>query len=244
MPLLPQHPHKHLIRELWPDKHLYASTLLLLGAIIGAAFSVSAAVIPVTYSDDMPTSIAGWNWPFGLLLPAIAAPLAIAAYRLRRPLLGFIAAGIEIASVGALGVVSLLGLAAIGFLVAGRREGEHENPHTRDLDPLLWPDKALAASLLFVVAGVASVVWGGMLLSDWLGVRSLDLTLWGILSIGIGAFGLLAALFCYWQRNYVVCVVAAVGLALAFGFVVVGPALAIGSGILLARARREGEFRA
>lgn len=244
MPLIPQHPHKHLIRDLWPDKHLYAAVLLLLGAGIGAAFALSAQLIPVTFDDDMPTSIAGWNWPFGIVLPLVAAPFALAAYRLRRPWMGFVAAGVEIASFGALGVVTLLGIAGAVFLLVAKREGEHDNPATRDLHPHHWPDKSLAAALLFVVAGLAAVVWGGMLLSGWLGVRSLDLTLWGVVSLIVGLVAFAAAVMCYGQRSFWVCNVAAVAVALSFGFVVVGPALAIGSGILLARARREGEFRA
>lgn len=240
MPLA--HPQKHLIRDLWPDKHLYAALLLLLAALIGGGFAVVAYVVPVTFARDLPTDVAGWNWPFGILLPAIAFPLAVASYRMRRPWMGFVAAGIELVSVGALGVSSLLAIAAIGFLLRARAEEEHLNPATRDLHPHHWPDKSLAASLLFVVATIGLLVWGSMLLSGSVSVRSMDLTLWGIASLLAAVVAGIGAVFCYRQRTYGACVAAAVAVALSFGFVIVGPALAIGAGLLLYHARREGEF--
>ena len=240
MPLA--HPKKHLIRDLWPDKHLYAALLLVLAALIGGAFAVVAYVVPVTLSRDVPTDVAGWNWPFGVLLPAIALPFAYLSYRLRRPWMGFVAAGIELVSVGALGVSSFLALAAIGFLLRARAEDEHQNPATKDLHPHHWPDKSLAAALLFLVAAVGLFTWGAMLLTGWLSVRSLDLTMWGIGSIFASLLAVAGAVFCYRQRNFVACVGAAVAVALSLGFVIVGPALALGAGLLLYGARREGEF--
>lgn len=240
MPLA--HPQKHLIKDLWPDKHLYASLLITIAAIIGGLFAVAAYTVPVTTSADIITNVAGWNWPFGIVLPAIALPLAVGAYRARRPGMGFLAAGIEVASVGALGVSSLLGLVAIGFLLKARAEGEHENPATRSLHPHHWPDKSLAAALVFAVAAVSLLVWGALLLTGWLDLRSIDLTLWGIGSVLAGLVAAVAAVLCYRQQQFVACVAAAIVVALSLGFVVVGPALAIGAGVLLARARSEGEF--
>lgn len=240
MPLA--HPQKHLIKDLWPDKHLYAALLIVIAAVIGGLFAVVAYTVPVTTSSEIVTSVAGWNWPFGVLLPAIALPLALAAYRTRRPWLGFVAAGIEVASFGALGVSSLVAIVAIVLLFRARAEGEHENPATRDLHAHHWPDKSLAAALLFLVAAVSLLVWGGMLLSGWLDLRSMELTLWGVGSIlaSLVAFG--AAVLCYRQQRFGACVVAAVVVAFSLGFVVVGPALALGAGIYLARAKGEGEF--
>lgn len=243
MPLLPSHPHKHLIRDLWPDKHLYATTLLFLGAGIGGAFALVAHVVPVTFARDMPTSVAGWNWPFGIVLPLIALPLAYAAYRTRRPWLGFLAATVEFVSFGALAIVTLIAAVAMVFLFVARWEGEHTNPATKDLHAHHWPDKSLAAALLFVVAGVASAVWGAMLVAGQIDVRSYDLTLWGVLALAAGVCALIAAALCYWQRSYAACLGAALAVALSFGFVLVGPALGIGAAALLLRARHEGEFR-
>lgn len=236
------HPHKHLIRDLWPDKHLYAAILLILGAGIEAIFAVAARVVPVTFASDAATSVAGWNWPFGILLPAAAVPLAIAAYQLRKPWMGFVAAGIEIASVGAFGIVPLLAVAALVFLVLARREKEHANPATRALHALHWPDKALAAALLLAVAALVSLVWGAMMLSGWLEIRSMDLTLWGLASVLAGALAAAAAWLCYRQQGRALCVGAAVLVIATMGLVVVGPALGIGALALLAKARREGEF--
>lgn len=240
MPLA--HPHKHLIRDLWPDKHLYAALLLSIGAIIGALFATAAYAIPVTLSNDVKTNVAGWNWPFGVLLPAIALPLAVAAYRLRKPWLGFVAAGIEVASFGALGVSSLLGLVAIGFLIRARAEGEHANPATRGLHARHWPDKSLAASLLFAVAGLSLLVWGAVLVTGSLVLHFLDHMLWGVASLAAGLIALAGAVLSYRQRSFGFCVGAAVAVGMSLGFVVVGPALAMGAAVFLAQAKGEGEF--
>ena len=242
MAFLRAHPQKHLIRDLWPDKHLYASLLIIIASVIGGLFAIVAYAVPVTLSNEIRTNVAGWNWPFGILLPAIALPLAIASYRLRRPWIGFVAAGIEIASIGALGIATLLALVAVGFLLKARAEGEHENPATRELHPHHWPDKSLGAALLFAVAGVSLLVWGGMLLSDSLYLRGIDVRPWGAGSVLAGLLALAAAFLCYRQRSFGACVGAAVVVGLSLGFVVVGPALAVGAAVLLMQARREGEF--
>lgn len=244
MPWIKPHPHKHLIRHLWPDKHLYAATLLFLAAGIGAAFAVVAYVVPVTLARDMPTHVAGWNWPFGIVIPAIVLVLGYAAYATRRPWMGFLAAAFAFVSFGALGVSSILAVGSAVFLFLARREGEHANPATKDLHPHAWPDKSLAAALLFAVAAIGSIVWGAMLLTGWLEVRTLDVTLWGALSVLVGLIALYAAALCYWQRSFWACMAAAALVVIGFSFVSVGPALGIGVALLLARARGEGEFGA
>lgn len=236
------HPQKHLIRELWPDKHLFASLLIAIAAVIGALFAVVAYAIPVTLANDLETNVAGWNWPFGIVLPAIALPLAVAAYRSRAPWMGFVAAGIEVASIGALGISSLLGLAAMAFLLKARAEGEHENPATRVLHPRHWPDKSFAASLLLLVAAVSLLLWGAMLVTGWLDLRDMDLAWWGVASLLAGLLAAAGAVMSYRQRSFGACAAATVVVALSLGFVVVGPALAIGAGFFLWNARREGEF--
>lgn len=238
----PSHPQKHLIRHLWPDKHLYAAILLVLGAAIGAAFAVAARVVPVTFADGSPSAIAGWNWPFGIILPAIVLVLAGFSYRARNPMLGLLGAAVLVASGGALGVASLLGLASAVFFVLGRREGEHVNPATRTLHVRLWPDKALACMLLFAVAAVAAIVWGGMLLTGWMSVRGADVALWGLGSIASGLLAAVGAFLCYRQRAFAVCVIAAIGVLLSFSFILAGPALAITLGFVLLRAKGEDEF--
>lgn len=236
------HPEKHLIRGLWPDKHLYAATLLILASSMGAAFAYAAHLTPVTFAPSMPRTLQGIGWPFDFVLSVAILVLAILCYRRRATALGFVAAALAIVSVGALGTSSLLGLAAIGFLLAARAEGEHLNPETRDLPAHAWPDKALAATLLLVVAALASLVWGGMLLSGWLSVRTVNVFPWAIGSLAVGVLAIVGAVFCYRQTRRAVAFVAAAAVVLSGSFLVVGPGLGIATIVLLLRAHSEGEF--
>jgi hypothetical protein len=104
--------------------------------------------------------------------------------------------------------------------------------------------RGVAAALLFAVAALASLVWGGMLLSGWLDVRSLDLTLWGAASVLAGALAIAGAVLCYRQRELGASIAIAALVALTFSFVLVGPALGLAAAYLLSRARHEGEFSA
>lgn len=243
---LPKHPKKALIRELWPDKHLYASILLLIGAGLAAAFTIVVYVIPIRYAQKMPTFVEGaltsGELPWGLVFPTVSIVLALISFYKRIPALGFVAAGIEFVTFGALGVSSLLALAAIVFLVRARREGEHRNPQTAALHAMHWPDKALAAALLLAIGGLAALVWGAIILTGWLDVRQFDGVAWGVLSLVGAALAFAGAATGYWQRSLALAFVGSVALAATMSFVVIGPALAIGAFTLLLRARREGEF--
>jgi len=241
---IPSHPNKHLIRDLWPDKHLYATILLTLGASLAAAYSFVVYLVPIRYANEMPTFIGGMPMPWGILLPATAIALAVASYRLRIPGLGFGAASIDVLTFGALGVSALLGVVACYFLLRARKEGEHENPKTAALSPDLWPDKTLAAALLFVVGGLAALVWGLAILTGWLDVRAYDGVLWGVLSLAAGVVALAAAAMCYWQRGRSLAFAGAIALVVSGSFVVIGPALGIAAIALLVRAGSEGEFDA
>lgn len=236
------HPHKHLIKDLWPDKHLYASILLMIGAAMGAGYALVIAAIPVTYSPDMPDLLRGSNFTWSLVLSGVGLALAIGCYRSTSPTLGFFAAGAEVLSLGALGITPLLAVAATGFLVVARKEGEHENPATRRLAAHHWPDKALAAALLLFVSAIASLVWAYALLGGVLDVRGVDTQMWGLASLAAGVLALAAAALSYRQRAYWLCIAATVLVAVTGSFVVLGPALSIGSIALLVRARREDEF--
>lgn len=236
------HPHKHLIRDLWPDKHLYATTLLFLGAGMGIVYAFAAWVIPVTYAPDMPLTLRGWGVMPALLLPGVAGVLAYVCYRFRAPAWGFAAATLEIVSFGALGVSTLLGLVAAGFLLRAKQEGEHENPATRGLHAHAWPDKSLAAALLLTVSGLASLVWALALFSGAVDVRSADAIVWGWLSIVGALIALAGAWLAYRQRGYGLCVTSSILVALTGSFAVLGLALSIGTLVLLSKARKEREF--
>lgn len=237
-----RHPDRHLIRDLWPDKHLYASVLLMLGAALGAAFALVAAATPITYAPDLPTYLQGGGLLVGLVSALVAGALAVGCYTKRAPWMGFTAAAIEFLSFGALGIASVLALVATLFLLRARYEGEHESPHTRDLHASLWPDKALAASLLLIVVSLVSFVWAAALLTGTLEVRGVDARAWGIASLVAGLLALVCATLAYRQRAFVGCVVGAALVTATGGFVVLGPALALASIVLLVKARGEGEF--
>lgn len=237
------HPQKHLIRDLWPDKHLYATILLFLGAILGALFALATLSIPVRYAPDMPALLTeGWGTGFTLAASLAGGLFAWTCYRRRSPGSGFAAAGLVFLGFGALGLSSLLALAAALFLLQARREGEHANPATRTLHAHAWPDKALAAALLLVVSAIASLVWAAALLAQSVDVRSLDAVAWGWLSLAGALVALAGAYLAYQQQGYAGCLAATIASGCTGGFVVIGPVLSIGSLVLLAWSHREREF--
>lgn len=245
---LPSHPKKALIRELWPDKHLYASILLLIGAALAAAYTIVVSLVPIRYAQKMPTFVEGVlgssEMPMGLIFPAIAMTLALVSFYKRLPWAGFAAAAVELLTFGALGVSSLLAIAAVVFLLRARREGEHVNPKTAALHASVWPDKSLAAALLLSIGGLAALVWGFAILTGWLDVRQFDGVLWGVLSLVGAVLAFVGAATGYSQRSFALAFVGAIALAATMCFVVIGPALGLGAFTLLLRARSEGEFSA
>lgn len=229
-----------LIRHVWPDKRLYACTILIVAGLAGMAFDLVLWTIQPRFAKGFPQVLVD-AWPSAsFVLSLFAVALAFLSLRLRRNALAFASAALGFISLGSLGVESLLSLVALGFLFASSRENEDHGP---DLHVRLWPDKSLAAALIAYVSALTALVWAGILLAGIVVIGSTTLSL-ALGAIGLVAAGLqtMAARSLARQQSPRLAVVASLVSAAAFSFYVVGPMLAVAGLVLLKLADNEDEF--
>ncbi len=237
------HAQLNEIENVWPDKTLYGSIMLLVSASVGFIYAGFVTVFDIAYSKNVPKLLVATPSEWTLLLSGVAAALAYVSFRKLSPGWGMIGGVAGILSMGMLGLGALFSLIALAFLVKARLEGEDTALETRDLGPEDWPDKSLAASLLLLMTAVVSGLWGYGLVAGSISM--------GTFGRGFGIVGLLATPFClsaaytlYHQRASWLGFVAAVFGIVSFGAYVLGPLFSIAALILLVQARGEGEFNA
>ncbi len=227
----------------WPDKVIFAAMLVTIAGVLGAVFAVvqlSGATIGRNVSTlrlVTPPSLA-------LVLCLAMIGLGVYAIRHQAAIWVWIGIGSGVASMGMLGLVPFLCLVAISFLIMSRMEGEETVHDAHTMHASLWPDKALAASLLILVTASVAIFQAGLLFTSNFTAPYLK-TSPGIvmfLNLVAGAWGFYAAHQVFHLRRAWTGYVAAVLGVLGLGFWIVGPALAIAAIVLLGKARAENEF--
>lgn len=228
----------------WPDKIMFAAMLLVIAGVLGAIFA-TLRIAGLTIDKGIADTLEVMGPEPGLVLSLATAALALHAIRHQAAVWAWLAVATAILSMGMLGLVPVLAFVAAGFLVRSRVEGEETIHDERRLHASLWPDKALAASLLLFVGGA-------ILLLQALVVFRNDILLpeevrgWSdavaAASLAAGAWSLYASFEVYrLRRPWTGHVAAALNVA-TFAFAALGPALGIATFILLRKAGGEREF--
>ncbi len=227
----------------WPDKIMFAAMTVTLGGGLAVLFSLLMST-GATIGNDIP----GWLLPYppwvGLLAGALMILLGTLAIRFQAAVWVWLGVVAGLISMGMLGLVPILSLVAIIFLVMSHVEGE-ETIHDDDTwDASLWPDKALAASLMLLVAGIVSLFQAGMLFADNLTAPLFPDTpsTFAFINVVAGAIALYGAFEVFHVRRPWAGWLGAVAGVAGLGFYVLGPGLAITAMILLLLAHREDEF--
>lgn len=227
----------------WPDKVMFAAMLLVLAGLLGALFAL-LRLAGLTIGRDLSDMLYAMPPVASLLLSLLTVAVGLIGMRGQSIAPLWFAVGTGILSVGMLGLVPLLSLVATGFMVRSHLEGE-EDARDTPLHPSMWPDKALAASLLLFAAGAVALLQALLLFRDDLRVPDSLLVAQSVL----GVVSLVAGLSCLYASFEVYRLRRAwagyVGAFLAFasaGFVLIGPVLGVASFVLLQKARSEEEF--
>lgn len=224
---------------------MYAAMIQVMGGILGTIFAL-LQLAGLSIDEEVLRHV-GIVGPIPALLLSLAT-LALGVYGIRHQasVWVWIAIVTGILSVGMLGLVPLLSLAAVGFLVRSRAEGEETRHDGTILHASLWPDKALAASMLLFVGGGVSLVQAYVIAQDAILLptilRDVPIVL-ALLSAAAGIWSLYASFEVYRLRRawtgYV-----SVGLTfMSVAFALIGPVFAIVTVVLLRRAAAEGEFQ-
>lgn len=223
---------------------MFAALLLMVAGGLGVLFSLLLLVADTTVDDKIPAFLRDYPAWLSLLLCLVALILGSISFVKQAAVYAYVAVAAALGSLGAFGFVSILALFAVVALVMSRMEGEETRDDGVRLDPSVWPDKAIAASLFIFVVGMVAIFQGATILADrfdpvWL--KSLPI-LAGILDIVVGLFCLVATRELFHQRRaWLGWAAAGVGF-LTFGFYVIGPLLALAGMAFLGRATTEGEF--
>lgn len=235
---------QELVQDLWPDKSLYAAVVLFLTGFVGVLTWAVTETMPVAYAPRAEQVFAFWPaWAILVfsLLAVAAASVALWQRSTRWSLTG---SGFAFLSIGFFGVNALLALVALVFVHRAWKEGEDANPATRVLTADMWPDKLLAASLVMLIGGVVTFVWGFAILFDAVTYQGYVATgvPFGLGAVVAGIVALWASSRLYMQRGAVLGVVATVLLGAAVALWVVGPILALAAFVLILLGAREEEF--
>lgn len=230
-----------LIRSLWPDKLLYGCTMIFATGILGLIHAGMLMVLSVSAVGDLPRILLGYGPGATLFLSAVATVLGWIAFRRKDTTWALWGAGVGFVTFALFGLGSLFSLVAAGFVLASRSEGEHLSPHAKRLDPRMWPDKSLAASMLILLLALLSLAWGALLLTGLVQL-SFDATPLGGVAILAGLVAGVAAWSLYHQRHAWLGLLACLLGMGALAFYVLGPLLAVAALVLIARAKGEKEF--
>lgn len=226
----------------WPDKAMFSAMLLILAGAVGAlwrlvmpSITVQQDNLPVIFTSEIP------GYEITLCLATLVAGL-FALWR-QAAVFAYLGAAFAILSLGMYGLVPFLGLLAIAAMVKSHIEGEETRNDGIQMQSNMWPDKAMAASLLMVVVGAIAILQGILELTGKFDPILLSSSfVAGAIGILFGLFGFVAAREVYHVRNpWMGWTALALGLA-TLGFYAIGPVLAIIGMILLALAHKEEEF--
>jgi len=233
------HPH-------WPDKAMFASIMLILAGTMGTLFGLVASLPNSTLGGTgrIPAWLRDYPGYLQLGLSIATLVLGFVSLRAKQKRFAYVGCATGLASLGFLGLVPVLSFIAVGFLVQAHREGEDMTGTARKFAAHDWPDKALAASLFLLVAGVLAALWGALILfgaADAVILRDLG-WLEGGFDVAAGIWCAGAAWQIYHLRQAWTGFVG-IGLAcLSMGLYVVGPLLAVTALVLMVLATREREF--
>lgn len=234
-----------LIEEVWPDKVLFAATLLLITAGLGLIHGLAFTTLNVTLSEDVPWLFRAWPAEAVLLISLVEGAGAAIALR-RQQTRWTLAAGLAgLFSFSLFGLGSVLALVALVFVALARLEEEDAPNEDAVVAAETWPDKALAASTVLVVGGVLTVGWGianafeALTFAGYMGQVA-----FGWLCVALGGLALFAAILLYRQQGRWTGVLAGFGLIASLALYAVGPILGVGSLYLIWQAHREDEFDA
>lgn len=233
-----------LVKNLWPDKILYGCLLLFVAGLLGATFALVRLVLPVGFADEIPAILQQVPALLTLVLSLATVVGGYLAWRRVDAPLGVGAALAGVASLGLVGLTSVFSAIALGFLLWAIREGEHESEYTSRMEAHMWPDKALAASLLSLMNGVVLVVWGIAIAAGRVDFTMIagQPVLFGLVAALLGVGCVAAARRLYDQRGARLGAVAALASFAGVGLYVVGPLLAVGTLAAIGLALREEEF--
>lgn len=227
-------------RSQWPDKALFASSLVVMAGILSAVFllvtevaSVDKTRIPEVLRDVPLASV--------LLLSLGSIAMGIVAMRTKRLVWAWIAGILCVASLGAFGLASVAGLVALVFLLVAVAEGEGKEPR---LASNQWPDKALAASLVLAVAGLLAI-WQGLAVffgrMDPIIVKDVPAVM-GAIDLALGFVAIAGAMEAFKVRHPRVVLLGALAAIVSVAGYVVGPALGLTAMVLVFAAHREREW--
>lgn len=231
---------RKLIKDVWPDKRLYACVLLFVAGALGVLYSGLLSLVPSRFGGNVPAFFLSYalNWTMAFSLLALL--LAVIALKLRSVWYGFAAALCGILSFGFLGIESALSLVAGGFLVKSRMEREDASQDAPDLHVAMWPDKSLAASMLLTVGAFTSAAWSYVVLAELLTVPYA--LVFGAAAAVVALVDLYAAYQLYHQKQPRLALGAFIATLAVVPFFVVGPLVAMAGLVLLRMAWSEREF--
>jgi hypothetical protein len=227
----------------WPDKALFSAMLLVLAGFVGALFQVVRPLIEVD-QERMPTIFTDEIPFYTLTLSLAALTFGTLSLRYQAAVFAYLGAAAGILSLGVFGLVPALSLVAIGFMVKSHVEGEETRFDRHTVRSTLWPDKAMASSLIMTVVGGIAVTQATLMLTGHFdpilltGRPGLAATI----GLTVGALLLVAGREVYnLRRPWLGWTALGLGCA-TLGFYVIGPLLALTGMVLLGLAHREDEF--
>ncbi len=236
-------PRHLLIKEVWPDKLLYGTLLVVISSAMGI---VHGLVLMVFQLDVSAGAAMQWiaEYPIWLtvVLCVLAFLTAMVAWRKLSVWWGLLACLFGIASLSLYGIGSLHAAAAVLFLILARVEREDRTPKKDRVDKFEWPDKAFATSLLLFLAGIASIAWGIAVTFGDVAFGGDDSVYWGSAQMFAGVVGVVAADFVYRQRWPLLALAACVVNMFALAGYFLAPGFALAALVALWLAWRENEF--
>lgn len=234
---------EELIKQVWPDKALFAATLLLITSMLGLIHGIAFTALDITLSGKIPWLLRAWPPEAVLLLSLVEAGGATVALRRQQTEWALVAGVAGVVSFSLFGLGSIIALVALVFVWLARQEGEDAAAPEETVAAETWPDKALAASTVLVVSGVLTVGWGVANAREAFAFAGyMDQVMFGWLCVALGLLALVAAVLLYRQRGALVGALAGVGAVLGLALYVVGPILGLAALYLIREARKEGEF--
>lgn len=236
--------HARLIKDLWPDKALYGAVILFITGVSGISFAVFSRSVDISYSEKVPSFVQGYPPTLTLLFSALAIFFAYRSLKTRSLVPAFLGVASGVLSFGMAGVCSLLAVVSLFYTFLAKREKEDTKPETLLLTADRWPDKSLAASLLFMMSGLVTLAWGSGIFSNVVRTEIDNQQLFGLCAILVGLISLYASIELYFQRAFWIGVLAGWGGLFVFGFYIVGPMLSGAALVLVFFAWREREFQA
>lgn len=237
-----RHHRRRLVQELWPDKLLYGTIVLVVTGLVSLLYTGFAVASDVDYGGAVPRELEDFPPSATAGLSVLAMALGAAGWLWRNTNLSLPGAAAGVLSLGLLGLASVLGVLAAVLFVLARLEGEDTHHPSLGLTRHHWPDKSLAASALLVINGLATTGWGLIIALDGVSVAMDNPQGVGLGLALLGAFMLGCARMLHYQKAPVAGVGAAIGGVFGLAFFIVGPLLGLGTLLLLALAQGEREF--